>query len=509
MGKLLRLKKMTEDAAKIYSIGLKRAEKDSQHYGELQRQLQATTRHFPAIDDSVNPSHERGHILSLPPTVLCAVMRKLDAMSLANFASARSELNVQCRSALYSGSLGSVRLDRVRTTRGMADIQRQFDPFSTVLVNAQINVSTEVATRCFLASFLDTYKKNPGKSCRITRLCIGPIGYSTARAFLECLKIGLGVSLKRLVLQLGSFSEQSSAAAFVFSLLDSCELQELELIVRGQSLVSDQRQSFRAAKTLESLVLDVAAGVALFFPCTNLRLLSCPSETDTTQFNSDQIELLDMRLAVSDAHRPQPVRFLRLSQSCGPVQSIDLDRYSYVSVEVLHLSGVSFSQTGGNGFLCKSTGLDRLHTLRLERVAFENPVDNLTATLARLPSLRVLEIADMTLTRLAGFDAYENGAWLVQQIFRTQRQLRHLIFRDLQLGPAAVSALMRGLQTRAIPDLQVFGLVNVQVPGVSLDALFRLYAHQYKHSHLLTTPAHMHMYNQRFNLFTRRQLADL
>lgn len=494
MGKLMRLRKDLEEAKKIYKIGLTKAKKTDPLYGVLEKQLNTVRALLntikeaskqPTIQDGKNQIYGKGHLLSISTNLLNQICSQLNRSSLKCFAlTCNYGFNFTMR-GLMTGSFGLTNLKPLKNSQLYSKLMIEFSVLSKFNQFATFSVDAETCTMLFFM-FLKKNMADLIMAPRITNISIGPLRTETIELFRECLARGLNIS--RLKMDLSGSVPQN---VILFK-----NLKELVLVNNTQSAAVNVD-----APSLISLTITGSSGIRTFANCKNILQLIYPNESDFNAFNSEKIVLASLRYEQSVTIRPRPIQYLCLNgfSSNTTFGCIDITQYTYESIKVLHLEGLTLNSSGE---LIKSSCWNNLQCLRLTKLMLKSPQNDLGWILSKCPrTLRVLELVSIPLAGLKDFNTNENGIWLIDLIFNLFPTLEHLILADLLLGPSAANLLMKKLANKQLKRLKVVGFVMIQTLGYNFDQLYQTFTNNYQMSLMLINERQYQSYCEEYNLF--------
>lgn len=502
LGKLLRLKKDLVEAEKVYKIGLMKASKKDPLYEILEKQIKTvqsamiqvsqSTESESKIECGKNQIYGKGHILSLPLNVLNQICSLSNRKILKYFASTCSFVHSIVMKGIFVGSFGTTNLRALINSHLYSKLMKEHALIEKFNQSAILSIQSEASTLLFLI-FLKKNMVNMKKTfSRITNLSLGPMKSETAEIFEEVLRRGF--KLKRL--KLDSFELIRRSKLYLNDLT--------ELVLNN----NENNQVNIEASSLEALIVSGKEGLRSFSNCKELKYLIYPNESDFNSFNSDKIIIASLKYEQSITTRPRPIQYLSLNGTgteagVSAYSCIDLTKYSYESIKVLHLEGFVLNNCAIYDFeLIKSSCWDELKCLRLTKLYFKNPQKDLTWILSKCPkSLKSLEIVSIPLSSLVDFNTNENGIWLIDFIFNHFPNLEHLILGDLPLGPSTVNFIMKKILNKQLKHLKIFGFIKIQTIGYNFELLYQSIQQTYQMSNLLITERQYQNYCEEYNLF--------
>lgn len=482
--------KAPEDAHRIYQMGLKKANRKSPFYTEIQKR-------FEVLDASMPKEAEpdvKGQLSSLPIDVFGKVFGLLTEETRVILSRTQKRIRNMCLKCAFE--LPNISLDKYK----QGQFLKLFATNSLLKTHKWLSVHSQ--TLEFLSAGIKHVKQSLAKRLLVSKLQLHIGQDSVEPLFQKALQSGLKASLKHLRLSFDSNLCTDSAVRILKSVFASCELRSLAIadpggILRGVDCVL----SGSTCTSLQVLQLDANANSKMFSRCHNLLVLIAPGEARMSQFDSERLRVLHCRVSTAtDGIVPRPVSHLKLSNATEQLRFIDISQYSYLALETLNLENVTF---GVEKPLLNSNWC-QLRVLRLHQVHFYQPQSDLTALLLQTRNLRVLEISAISTAHFSEFDVTTVGLWLINLVFSAESlcNLEHFILKKIQLGPSALSALIKGFRERKLKRIKVFGLVDAQTHGAPLAPLFKLFRHAYPDAYLLTSAEQGNVYNQEFNLFT-------
>ena len=537
MGKLLRLRKEFDDAEKFYRIGLIKSDKGDKFYEVLEKQLKAVQkikrelrdflgnkrgeggeRKKERIKETVlivylghdeytnNPNPNPNNILSLLPlNVLNRICTCTDKSTLKSLVSTCNfGFQILLKEYLI-GSFGcSTDLKSLKSSQLYSKLMTEHSVLERFNPSATFKINSESSTLLFLLYL----KRNMPRVLRIKNLSIGPLRNESIELLNECISKGLSITKLEVDSRERGITRSNNCNVNIFTLK--------ELVIHHE--VGDANI---IASNLESLIiLSGKHHVPFpFYNCKQLKFLIYPSESNFNAFNSENIILASLKYEQSITMRPRPIQFLSLNgygdknalYSCS---CVDLTQYSYESIKVLHLDGISLTQSSSiaeiNLYesilppLIKSSCWNGLECLRLSRIMLNNPQKDLNWILSKCPNdLKVLEIISLPLSGLTDFDSNSNGIWLIDFIFKRFPLLEHLIFGDLTFGPSTINLLLNLILKKKLKSLKVFGFINIQSIGIgyNFEQLNQTFRMTFPWSILLLNDRQYFDYSKEYNLF--------
>ncbi len=495
--KILIALKAPEDAYNIYRLGIKRASPKSQFYTELKKRFEALETTIPK---EVDPS-AKGQLSSLPFFVFVRIFGLLSDEARNNLACTQKKLRFKSLLALLEQP--SINLDKYKQKQFIALLSK-YD----LLKNHKLLCCSSQSNE-FLLSIVKFIHQRPAKRIFFSKLALHINHHETQVMFLKALKLGLRSSLKCLKLTFDSGLGSDGALALLKSIFNECELRSLSIndlngVLRSITLPL----SGKSCSSLLFLHLESPINLNLFSRCINLLELLAPAESRISHVGSDKLAIVHARFSSSnDGIVPLPIKHLKLSNAAEQIRSIDFTQYSYLALQTICLESVSF----GAELPLFNPNWCQLRVLRLNQVHFYHPQPDLTAILKNTKSLQVLEISQCSLAHLSDFDVSTAGLWLVNLIFSAESlcSLEHLILGRLQLAPASISAMSKGIKEHKLARLKILGLIEVITNGVQMTPFYKLYKHAYPNSYLLINAEHETIYNQEYNLFKETTLQTL
>lgn len=486
MAKILVALKDPENAVAVCKKGVDDANKASPFYAELKKKLETYNSLL-----SKNDNSDVSAVATLPILVFGQVFALLDSSSRFQLACTQKAI----RSACYEAAFNLKEIDigdckSVKSCTKVIKTNKLLKKKSTIVLRDQ--------TPNFLKAAIELMKANPSHKIRMTRLKFQSNILEHFDAFHRLLQLGLTSSLKHLSITLEFQSRQFTPQLFS-TLFTRCELKSLSITdFDGLTGTLTSVITGKCCKTLEALCLHENADARPFMACNHLKILIAPMESNLAQFTSDSLQIVSARFAtMADTVRPFPISHLKLSNAPEPIHRLDISQYSYMPLLSLQLEAVQFSALNP----VFNPNWSHLQTLRLNRTLFQNPQSDLKAILSQTTRLRVLQLTDVAMASYADFSASESGAWLIQFLSTQLPHLEHLILQKLQLGPVALTALIKCIKERKFKNLKVFGLIDISLQGMAISPVVKCFHTEYPNSYLLTTAQHLQIYNQEYNLF--------
>jgi uncharacterized membrane protein len=507
MGKLLRLKKNSTEAAEFYRIGIRKASKRDSLYGILEKQLKQvenliTKNPTVSLSHSPNSNSEICSILfSIPSPVVTKIFKYLSGNTLKNMACTCSAAFKLVNNSILTGVLGRTNLINLKNSQLYSKLLREHCLLERFSHFAILSVSSDYSTLLFLM-FLRKLSKNSSYSSRIRNLEIGPLNLETYKIFND---IGLGKNLNSLKIDVSGLSVKLQSDLFIS--LD--ELKELHLI--NYSGFSNHDGTTRILQNLEKLcALNSDEGLNLFYNCSRLKVLIYPNESNIDNFISDKLMCVSIKYKYCNGHEDatssKPIKYLSLNgKECAFVSKIHLSKYSCKPIEILYLDFFKLS----SGINIVNAHWNRLTVLRLNGVIFQDPKMDLMFILKKCRNLRSLELISVPLSNLNDFSSSDNGAWLIESFFSESfsSKLEHLILADLNFGQSALHLLFKNFSSKldSLLYLKIFAFINIQSNAVGyttlIDKVFEIVKFKYPWIYLITNNAQYENYNEKFNPF--------
>ena len=305
-------------------------------------------------------------------------------------------------------------------------------------------------------------------------------------------------------------------------IFEKCKLKEFS--IKNFKLLKTNNDNMESVddfdlnfKFLESLTINgEEGGFRIFSNCKNLKHLNYPTEANFNSYLSEKLVCVNLRYDENSNMRPRPIKHLGLNMinSHKRVEFIDLTKYSYESIETLHLENINMIENTNNNnvinYHCnnydyiKSSCWNQLTTLRMKKVLFKDIEFNFSLIFKKCPKLRILELNSIPLAGLKDFSVQENGIWLIELIFESFPNLEHLIFNEISLSPSAISLLIKKLNNKLL-KLKIFGLIGASKTTILChnleNNLYQTFKTNYPWSYLITTEAKYKIYCEKFNLF--------
>lgn len=510
---------MTREAEIIYKNGIERSKKKDPLYEILQKQLKALVVNNPKLQNESNyPSQsQKGHLLSLPESVINEICAHfLDKKTaLKNFACTCSKSNLIVNRSVFID--GIIDFKRHSSIQSFSQSMKEFNVLTNFNQFSTFSVLSEISTEMFLL-FLKKNLSNMISCPKIYNLELGSFKGSekTHSLFRQCLQQGLGKFLKCLKLDFNFQNKFDLKQIF-----DKCKLQEFSIknfkLLKTNNddleLIDDFDLEF---KFLESLTINgEEGGFKIFSNCKNLKHLNYPTESNFNSYLSEKLVCINLRYDENLNMRPRPIKHLGLNMmnSHKRVEFIDLTKYSYESIETLHLENINIIDNINNNIIndhnnnydyIKSSCWNQLITLRMKKVLFKDIELNFSLIFKKCPKLRILELNSIPLAGLKDFSVQENGIWLIEIIFELFPNLEHLIFIEISLSPSAISLLIKKLNNKVL-KLKIFGLIGASKTTIVCNNLennlYQTFKTNYPWSYLITTEAQYKIYCEKFNLF--------
>lgn len=486
MAKILIALQDSENAVAVCKKGLEDANKSSPFYAELKKKFDAYSSLLKKSTDS-----EACGISTLPILVFQQVFALLDPKSQLQLACTQKFVRSMCFKSAFD--VKEIQLGDCKSVKSLAKTiktKRLLKNKSTIVLREN--------TPHFLKASIEFMQANPSHKIQISRLNFQVNILEYFASFHRLLQLGLASSLKHLSITLESPGRDSTSGLFS-SLFSNCELKSFSISdLDGLTGTLTNVIIGKSCKTLETLYLHENANARPFIACNHLKVLIAPMESNLAQFTSDDLQVVNARFTTyTDTIRPFPIRHLKLSNAAEPIHRLDISQYSYMPLLSLLLESVQFSAPNP----IFNPNWQQLQTLRLNRVLFQNPQLELKAILSQAKNLRVLELTDVALASYADFSASESGAWLIQFLSTHLCYLEHLILRKIQLGPSAITLLIKCIKERKFKNIRIFGLIDIALQGMAISPVAKGFYEAYPNSYLLTTTQQMQMYNQEYNLF--------
>lgn len=486
MAKILLALKDPENAVAVCRKGVDDANKSSPFYAELKKKLEAYDALVPK-----NTNSDVTIIATLPILVFGQVFVFLDSSSRFQLACTQKAIRSICYEAAFN--LKEIDIGDCKSVKSCTKVIK-----TNKLLKKKSTIVLHDQTPHFLKAAIELMKANPSHKIRMTSLKLKSNILEHFNSFHRLLQLGLASSLKHLSLTLEYPGRQFTSQLFS-TLFTSCELKSLS-ITDFDGLLGTLTSviSGKCCKTLEALYLHENATARPFMACNHLKILIAPMEFNFAQFTADSLQIVSARFTtMADAVRPFPIRHLKLSNAHEPIHRLDISQYSYMPLLSLQLESVQFSTLNP----VFNPNWSHLQTLRLNRVLFQNPQSDIKTVLSQTTRLRVLQLTDVAMVSYADFSASDSGAWLIIFLSTQLPHLEHLILQKLQLGPIALTALIKCIKERKFKNLKVFGLIDIALQGMAISPVVKCFHTEYPNSYLLTTAQHLQIYNQEYNLF--------
>lgn len=512
---------MTREAEIIYKDGIKRSKKKDPLYEILQKQLNTLILNNSKLQNESNYSSnpqsqaqgfQKGHFLSLSESVIKEICAQFadNKTALRNFACTSRKSNLIANRSVFID--GIIDLKRHSSIQNFSQSMKEFDVLANFNQFSTFSVGSETSTEFFLLFS----KKNLSNmiSCpKIYNLELGSFRGSERihSLFRQCLQQGLGKFVKCLKLDFNFENFFDLKQIF-----EKCKLKEFSIKnFRLFKNNNDDKESIDNLdfKLLESLIIDGdAGGCQIFSNCKSLKYLNYPTESDFNSYLSEKLVCVNLRYEENLNMRPRPIKHLGLN-SHKRVEFIDLTKYSYESIETLHLENINITDNNNNnvnndqynsyGYI-KSSCWNQLITLRLKKVLFKDIKLNFNLIFRKSPKLRILELNSIPLAGLKDFNIQENGIWLIELIFESFPNLEQLIFIEISLSPSAISLLIKKLNNKVL-KLKIFGLIGASKSTLLRNNLennlYQTFKTNYPWSYLITNETQYKIYCEKFNLF--------